>query len=1168
MTSQVRILLITDESDLGRDLVPQLSRLGYEAVVRSSGNGTPVTLAAEFRPDLVLLDLPPDGPPDGIAAARLIRERLALPVVLLTGTVHERNAELESLAHDYGSVPKPCDPRELRLVLAFALRQHRTELRLQRSEERMQAMLSTSMDSFWVVDLTGRVSEVNDTTCRITGYSREELLQMSIIQLEHGRTQAQVVEGIEAVIRTGACLIERQIIRKDGQVRTVEMSITCQTGPERLLYCFGRDVTERRQDEARLRQLTRAVEQSPASIVISDTSGRIEYVNPHFERLTGYTAAEAIGQNPRILKSGSQSPEFYRDLWQALTSGQTWSGEFHNRRKDGTFFWEKASISPMRNPEGLVTHYIAVKEDITVQKQIGFDLARRESYLSAIIENHNGLVWLKDCAGRYLAVNRALARSCGVADPALIIGKTDFDLWPWAAAVAYRDGDHRIMELGHGITLEEQLQINGQTVWFETFKTVVLDAAGLIIGTAGQATDITERRRAQHELIQAKEKAETASRAKSAFLAAMSHELRTPLNVINGIAATLLEQKLDPAHRQALELSMQGGQNLLTIIEEILDFSVLQAGKSCLDLAPFELAPLLHQVMSQAAELSAARKLTLTVSYDPALPSRINGDSRRLRQVLLNLVSNAVKFTERGAVHLVVRPQRGVRGRPSLHFSVVDTGIGIDPAHQDLIFQPFAQADGSIKRRFGGTGLGLAISRSYIRLMGGELRLRSRLEVGSVFHFNLPYDPVPYTMGILSGKGLAALRGERLLIAVSIGKRRRMLGAYARAWGMHVTLIDPAKATVSSLAAAAPAGFALIEAAAVTPGSPLRAWLDCRRASRPLPLVWLVRPDLPVPDGAGTPVKLLPCPVDPATMAREFANLLEGSPEAGSPAHPAPALLTTVPLAQRIPLTILVADDVQSNRQVLGVILRHLGYECNLVENGAEVLTALSAHRYDVVLLDVQMPVMDGLTAAREIHRLYPNASFRPKIVALTANALQGDREKCAAAGMDDYLAKPVVPATLAACLQKLFSGKSLPAPPPAASPSVDPTASPVWIDVAHLQAITQGLTDGQAAATLDGIHTSASADFAAVFPRVQAACAAHDPEALHRAVHGLKGCFQMLGWLRAAAGCVQALSEIRLGGFTRWTTFPGELLTLYQTSHQEMTRHIDTRAPLTAHPV
>jgi len=1165
--NKTRILIVEDELVVARDIAQQLTALEYEPVGQTARGDEAVQLAGQLRPDLVLMDIELAGPMDGVEAARAIREQFAIPVIFLTAFAGDAMVERAMIAGPFGYIAKPFNERELRMVIEVGLHQYRTEIRLQRSEERMQTVLRTSMDAFWVVDASGCIQEINDVACRLTGYSREELLKMHVTRLDPSRTAEQIAAGIEEIISAHSGLIERQIRCKHGAIRLIEMSVTCPSGAEKLLYCFGRDITERRLNETKLRQLTRAVEQSPASIVITDTAGQITYVNPHFERVTGYTAAEVIGKNPRVLKSGSQSPEYYAELWRTLVAGETWSGEFHNRRKNGSFFWEKVSISPMREPDGRVTHYIAVKEDVTVQKQAETDLARRESHLSAIIENHNGFVWLKDCAGHYLIANRALARCFGFDDPAKMIGKTDFDLWPRSAAMAFRASDHRVMELGHGITFEEPIPMKDQPVWCETYKTVVLDAAGLIIGTAGQAVDISERRHAQHELIRAKEKAESANRTKSAFLAAMSHELRTPLNVINGISATLLEQKLDPAHRHALELSLQGGQNLLTIIEEILDYSALQAGKSHMDVAPFEVAPLLHQVMRQVAELPVAQKLTLTLSYDPALPTRINGDSRRLRQVLLNLLANAVKFTEHGAVHLVVRAQLGARSRPGLHFSVVDTGIGIDPAHREVIFEPFAQADGSIKRRFGGTGLGLAISRSFVRLMGGELRLRSRSGIGSVFHFNLPFDPVPHTMGILSGKGIAALRGERVLIAVTVAKRRRMLGALARAWGMHVTLIDPAKATVFSLIDVAPDGFALVEADAVTPGSPLRSWLDYRRTSRPLPLVWLARCGQMVPEGAGAPWKILTGPIDPAIVAREFTNLVEGRHEASQPAVADPES-GLAPLAQRIPLSILAADDVHTNRQVLGMILRHMGYQFRMVENGAEVLTALKIHRYDLILLDVQMPVMDGLTAAREICRLYPNPIFRPKIVALTANALQGDREACLASGMDDYLTKPLVPPTLAACIQKLFSVGSGPAAPTPATSPRERLANLTWIDEVHLQTITQGLPEEQIIAALHGMHTSAAGDFALVFPQVQAACADHNLEALGTSIHGLKGCFQMLGWLQAADGCVQALAEVRMGKFTRWGSFPEELQKLYQNSQAEMARYLAIRSSPATQPM
>jgi PAS domain S-box-containing protein len=1148
--SPVRILIVEDELIVARDIARQLTALGYEPVGETSRGDDAMQLAGRLRPDLVLMDIQLSGPLDGIDAAREIRRQFSLPVIFLTAYASAPMVARATTAGPFGYIVKPFDSGELRMVIEVGLNQHRTELRLQRSEERMQAMLRASMDSFWVIDPTGRVGEVNDAACQVMGYSRPELLGMNIAQLEHDRTPAQIAAGIAAVIQAGSARMERQMLRRDGQVRTIEMSVTCPPGPDRLLYCFSRDITERRQAEARLQQLTRAVEQSPASIVITDTTGRIEYVNPHFEKVTGYTAEEAVGQNPRVLKSGAQPPEFYRQLWQALATGQAWSGEFHNRRKDGTLFWEKASISPMRDPDGRMTHYIAVKEDITAQKQAALDLARRESCLTAIIENHRGLVWLKDREGRFLAVNRAFAHACGVDDPALIVGRTDFDCWPRSSAEASYVDDRRVIEHGHSVTVEEQIFLEGQAVWVETYKTPVMDAAGTVIGTAGNAVDITERRRAQQELIRAKEAAETSSRAKSAFLAAMSHELRTPLNVINGVAATLLDQTLTAPHREALELSLQSGHGLLAIIEEILDFSSLQAGKIQIDSAPFDLAPLLHQVMRQAAGLPAAKHLTLTASCDPALPSRITGDARRFRQVLLNLLSNAVKFTAHGAVHLVVRPRCGTADRPWLHCSVVDTGIGIDAAHRELIFEPFAQADGSITRRFGGTGLGLAISRSFVQLMGGELQLRSHPGVGSAFHFSIPYDPAPAAPPSPIGPAGTGLKGEKLLMAVTVGKRRRMIAAYTRALGMDVTLIDPARTTALALSSTAPTDIALIESAAVTPASPLRSWLDSRCHSRPLPVLWLHPTSLAVPDGAGASVGTLACAVDPAVLALELTKLLKRTRASIPPVTASTRQTMVGPLGERIPLSILAVDDIHTNRLVIKMILRQLGYDCTLVNNGEEALAAIRVQRYDLVLLDVQMPVMDGLTAARAICRQYPDAKSRPKVVALTANALPGDRENCLAAGMDDYLSKPINAASLVTCIERLFPPEADPvtAPPPLA-----------WIDTGHLQAITQDLTATQVAETLHQLNAAAAADFATVLPQVRVACADHNSEALRTAIHGLKGCFQMLGWPQASQCCVQALAEVRAGHFSRWTTLPHELHTLCQTSQGAMNRYLAT---------
>jgi PAS domain S-box-containing protein len=874
-------------------------------------------------------------------------------------------------------------------------------------------------------------------------------------QQPDGRDSAEKARSmIEIALRDGSAIFEWTHRRADGATFPSEVLLTrLEQGSQVLVQAAVRDITARRRAEERLRQLHRAVEQSPVSIVITDTEGQIEYVNPHFEKATGYAAAEVLGRNPRVLKSGEQPAEFYRHLWATITAGREWSGEFHNRRKSGELFWEQASISPVRDEQGRIAHFIAVKEDITLRKQA---------------EDH---------------------------------------------------------------LLQSKAELQESNARLEVA--------------------LARERELTHE-------AEAANRAKSTFLTSMSHELRTPLNVINGVAATLIEQTPELGQRQSLQLVLESGENLLGIIEEILDYSGLQAGQPRIETKPFELIGVVAQVMRLAGETARRKQLALGFSLAPNLPARVVSDPRRLQQVLLNLVNNALKFTERGRVHLHCSARSCPGGRWRLSFAVSDTGNGISPEELARLFRPFARGSGTGVAQLPGSGLGLVISRAYANLLGGDIAVRSRPGRGSVFRCTIEAGSVASPVSALAALAPPVLRGRCALIVVKDHRQRRFLAATARAWQLSAEICSGTEATTGVLQTAGPFSFAVLDPAAVrAPSGDLARWLAPGAPGHTVPVAWLHRYEAPPPPETAAPSLDLPHPLDLQELARALAAFASGTPPAvpvaNTPSPPAK-------LGERIPLRILAADDIRTNREMLRMMLHHLGYAVTLVEHGGEALAAMQQQSFDLILLDVQMPVIDGHAAAREICRLRPDPTRRPKLVAITANALPGDREKCLAAGMDDYLTKPVHPKTLEACFVRLFqSRRAAPAEVPAqAAPEF---AEAPWVDFAHLESLTPGLRPARAAETLAPLHLSAVGDFEQIWPQVLVACEQKDPLRLAELVHGLKGCFLMLGWSRVARRCVQVLGEARRNEFAEWDRFPTELEHLFCTSAAVMADYLATLA-------
>jgi two-component system, sensor histidine kinase and response regulator len=1043
----------------------------------------------------------------------------------------------------------------LALITARDMREQFTaHARLQHAEAELRRVLASVSDCLWsaVWGVDGwSFSYISPVIETITGRPAEHFLRdlarwQEAIHPDDRGTWQQALR----IQRTGhPTQIEYRVVWPNGLVRWVRESIRVTRKADNTgLYLDGvvTDITENRFAQEELRRseerIRRAVRLAPFPIMLfaetglPDDDGEVLLLSQAWSDLTGYQASDLPTTSAWLDRAyPGRKDEIRARLRHSLeTDERTPTSEREITTATGEKrIWEMASVSLGRQADGrrLV---ITMATDITTRKRAEQDLADEHNLLRTLIDNLPAHIFVKDIASRFILANTATLRALGADSLDGVRGKTAHDFLPSEQASNFGRFEEEVVRTRRPLENLEELIIdhNGEARWLSTTRLPLFRVAeeqpvespdpSPVMAVVGISHDITSYKTMESEWQQARDNAVAASTAKSDFLARMSHEIRTPLGGIIGMTDVALDTDLSSEQRECLQIVRASADALMAVINAILDFSKIEAGKLHLESAPFPLRDSLTDAVRALSVQAQGKGLELACRVAPTVPDVLVGDLGRLRQVITNLVANAIKFTEQGEVMVSVdvAPTASHSSLSTLHspptellFEVRDTGIGIPAEKHHAIFEPFEQVDGTISRRHGGTGLGLAISSQLVSLMGGRLAVQSAVGQGSLFHFTARFDVAtgrPSNSEFLRSQELPNVHGLRVLVVDDNATQRMILDEMLTAWRMSPTTVASVEAGVEELRRAAESGvrYDLVVIDAVLPG---RDGFSLAEQLREEP--GLTRASIMMLTPAARPASAERCrelgvatsllkPIKPSELLNAVLDVFTVPAVYREPGWLRLAEVERLPSLPS--LRVLVAEDNLVNQRVAVALLTKQGHRVVLVPNGRSAVDATEREPFDLVLMDVMMPEMDGYEATMQIRKREKQTGGRLPIIALTAHAMKGDRERCLASGMDAYVSKPILARELFQAIEGVVRQE----------PNRRGKGDGMTADFSEMMALERVGGDRELLGELIAMF---KIEIVAWMRDLGDAVAHHDGAALQRTAHTLKSAVGTLGGLRAA---------------------------------------------------